>query len=179
MRFPEEFDLYETLGVTAEASTEEIKRQYHKLARKYHPDVSPEPNAEEKFKRISIAYGALIDPTLRRMYDQYRTAPASACTVAGAPPPPPNGRPQSSWWIGFMEEVLADYLPYEYVHEQTPSFTQAALAALITRTGVLPGTAKWVGITILVFVSVPLLGLVVVMIIGLLLLASIGSSFLG
>jgi curved DNA-binding protein len=63
-------DYYKVLGVGREASAEEIKRTYRKLARKYHPDVSKEKNAEEKFKEVQEAYEVLHDPKKRQAYDQ-------------------------------------------------------------------------------------------------------------
>lgn len=63
-------DYYATLGVARGASAEEIKRSYRKLARKYHPDVSKEPNAEEKFKDVQEAYEVLKDDKKREAYDQ-------------------------------------------------------------------------------------------------------------
>jgi curved DNA-binding protein len=63
-------DYYDTLGVTRAAGAEEIKRAYRKLARKYHPDVSKEKNAEAKFKDVQEAYEVLKDPEKRAAYDQ-------------------------------------------------------------------------------------------------------------
>jgi curved DNA-binding protein len=63
-------DYYKTMGVDRKASPEEIKKVYRKLARKYHPDVSKEPGAEEKFKEVSEAYETLHDPEKRAAYDQ-------------------------------------------------------------------------------------------------------------
>jgi curved DNA-binding protein len=63
--------LYETLGVKPDASADEIKKAYRKLARKYHPDICKEAECEEKFKEINAAYEILSDPEKRKQYDQY------------------------------------------------------------------------------------------------------------
>src|ERR1700675_3439327 len=63
-------DYYAVMGVDRKASAEEIKQAYRKLARKYHPDVSKEPGAEEKFKEVGEAYETLKDPEKRAAYDQ-------------------------------------------------------------------------------------------------------------
>lgn len=65
-------DYYSVLGVEPNAGDAEIKSAYRKLARKYHPDVSKEAGAEERFKAINEAYEALRDPGKRRAYDQLR-----------------------------------------------------------------------------------------------------------
>ena len=59
------------MGVSPDASEKDIKMAYRKLARKYHPDISKEPNAEEQFKEMGEAYEVLKDPTKRAEYDQY------------------------------------------------------------------------------------------------------------
>ncbi|MEW6113174.1 MAG: DnaJ C-terminal domain-containing protein [Thermodesulfobacteriota bacterium] len=65
-------DYYSILGVAKDASTEQIKKAYRKLARKYHPDVNPgDKAAEEKFKEVSEAHDALSDPEKRKIYDEF------------------------------------------------------------------------------------------------------------
>lgn len=64
-------DYYKVMGLEKNASPEDIKRAYRKLARKYHPDVSKEPDAENKFKTLGEAYEVLKDPEKRSKYDQY------------------------------------------------------------------------------------------------------------
>lgn len=63
-------DYYKTLGISQNASDDEIKKAYRRLARRYHPDVSEEPDAEAQFKRIAEAYEVLKDPEKRKLYDQ-------------------------------------------------------------------------------------------------------------
>ncbi|HEX6024769.1 MAG TPA: DnaJ domain-containing protein, partial [Solirubrobacter sp.] len=63
-------DYYEILGVARDASQEEIRAAYRRLARRYHPDVNKEPGAEDRFKEISEAYEVLRDPEKRERYDR-------------------------------------------------------------------------------------------------------------
>ena len=64
-------DYYEVLGVSKDADEKEIKSAFRKLAKKYHPDVSTEPNAAEKFKEAQEAYAVLSDPEKRSQYDKF------------------------------------------------------------------------------------------------------------
>ena len=63
--------LYDTLGVSENASADEIKKSYRKLARKYHPDINKDESAVEKFKEINAAYEVLSDPEKKAQYDQF------------------------------------------------------------------------------------------------------------
>lgn len=64
-------DFYAILGVARDASEEEVKKAYRKLARKYHPDVNKDPGAEDRFKEISAAFSVLGDSDKRKLYDEF------------------------------------------------------------------------------------------------------------
>ena len=80
-------DFYEILGIGKNATPEEIKKAYKKLARKYHPDVSKEQNAEQKFKELGEAYEVLKDPAKREEYDQLQAMGAMGRNGQFTPPP--------------------------------------------------------------------------------------------
>lgn len=91
-------DYYKIMGLSRDAGTEDIKRAYRKLARKYHPDVSKEPDAEEHFKEVQEAYEVLHDPDKRKAYDNM-----------GRYQPGEEFQPPPGWDQGLdFEEVFTD-----------------------------------------------------------------------
>jgi curved DNA-binding protein len=107
-------DYYQILGVARDASMEDIKKAYRRLARKYHPDVSKETNAEERFKELAEAYEVLRDPEKRAAYDQlgsnwkagqeFRPPPGWRGRAGG-----PGGPGESPFAAGFGGREFSDF----------------------------------------------------------------------
>jgi curved DNA-binding protein len=113
-------DYYKILGVPKNASAEDIKKQYRRLARKYHPDVSKEKDAEEKFKEVQEAYEVLKDPAKKQAYDQIGSQPHGG---QGFTPPPgwefrrPSGDGAENPFAGagfseFFESLFGQQAPH-------------------------------------------------------------------
>ena len=97
---PEPRDYYAVLGVAKDATGEEIKRAYRKLARELHPDVNPDPQAQERFKAATAAYEVLSDPEKRRVVD-LGGDPLSQAGGAGA-----GGNPFGAGGFGSFGDVF-------------------------------------------------------------------------
>jgi curved DNA-binding protein len=99
-------DYYKTLNVGRDAKPEDIKRAYRRLARKYHPDVSKESDAEERFKEVAEAYEVLKDSEKRKAYDQF-----GKDWKAGQDFKPPPGWEQTAYKDGGFqgEEHFSDF----------------------------------------------------------------------
>lgn len=97
-------DYYKILGVDRKSTPEDIKKAYRKLARKYHPDVSKEKNAEEKFKEMAEAYEVLKEPEKRAAYDELGSS-----YQAGQ-----NFRPPPGWEQQFSRGQGADYAKADF-----------------------------------------------------------------
>jgi len=100
-------DYYTILGVARTAGPEKIQRAYKKLARKYHPDISKETNAEERFKEVGEAYGVLKDEKKRALYDQHGES-WKAVSEGRAPPPDADRVKVDFSGDGFNPEEFGD-----------------------------------------------------------------------
>ncbi len=104
-------DFYQILGVSNNASEEEIKKAYRRLAKTYHPDINKDKAAEEKFKEISEAYNVLSEPKKRKEYDTLRSSPFGQYTRTGTAGPGGfqwefrSGGPEQGFDFGEMGNV--------------------------------------------------------------------------
>ncbi len=100
-------DYYAILGVPAEATGDDIKKAYRKLARKFHPDLNKEANAEDRFKELGEAYEVLKDPQKRAEYDQLREM--GAFSQNGDFRPPPGWQSASHFSTGGFTDADAQH----------------------------------------------------------------------
>lgn len=100
-------DYYKIMGVNRDAPLKDIKLAYRRLARKYHPDLNKEPQAEEKFKELGEAYEVLKDPEKRKIYDQHGSE-WTAGQQAGSSRSPFGDRTQSHYSRDFFESLFGE-----------------------------------------------------------------------
>ena len=110
-------DYYQTLGVKRGASDADIKKQYRRLARKYHPDVSKLTNSEEHFKEINEAYDVLKDKEKRSNYDRFGSADGNPFSGGGFTPPPGGAR--GSNFGGFGQGSFSDIFDNMFTNSQS------------------------------------------------------------
>ncbi|MCU0464635.1 MAG: J domain-containing protein [Anaerolineae bacterium] len=102
-------DYYQTLGVGRNASEDDIKRAYHKLAKEFHPDLNKDkPNAESRFKEVNEAYAVLSDADKRRNYDQFGSADGNPFAGRGGGVPGDNYYNPSTVDPAHFEDMLRD-----------------------------------------------------------------------
>jgi curved DNA-binding protein len=97
-------DYYEALEVSRDASEDEIRQSYRRLARRYHPDVNKEAGAEDRFKQISEAYDVLRDPEKRARYDRFGATWRAGSGASGA-----SGSDESFRGGNGFEDVRVDF----------------------------------------------------------------------
>ena len=121
-------DYYAILGVKKDATADDIKTAYRKLARKYHPDVSKEKDAEEKFKEMSEAYETFKDPEKRAAYDQLGSHQPGEDFR-----PPPDWGQQFAQGSGSFEDIDLESLFAGLAGRQGRSGARSGAGARITR----------------------------------------------
>ena len=100
-------DYYKILEVDEKATQADIKKSYKKLARKYHPDISKEKNAEQKFKEIAEAYEVIKDPEKRQEYDQLKAM--GGRSQSGQFTPPPDWESATHFYDGGEHSDFSDF----------------------------------------------------------------------
>ena len=150
-------DYYETLGVTRAADADEVKRAYRKMARKYHPDVSKEHNAEARFKDVQEAYEVLKDSSKRAAYDQlgrnyrsgqqFRPPPDWGQRFAqGAGQAGPQRFADANGFSDFFSSLFGGAAAGAGAHAQQPAETEAG-SVEVTVEEAFAGTRRRVTIT--------------------------------
>ncbi|WP_198264944.1 DnaJ domain-containing protein [sulfur-oxidizing endosymbiont of Gigantopelta aegis] len=122
-------DYYKILDVNRNASDADIKKQYRRLARKFHPDVSKVKNSEAKFKEINEAYDVLKDKTKRDNYDRFGSADGNPFQGGGGFTPPPGGAGQSGFG-GFGQGSFNDIFDNMFTNSGVDNFMVRKIRSL-------------------------------------------------
>ena len=120
-------DYYKILGVSRNTSGAEIKKQYRRLARKYHPDVSKLSNAEARFKEVNEAYDVLKDKEKRSNYDRFGSADGNPFQGGFTPPPGGAGRGHSGFG-GFGQGSFSDIFDNMFTNSRGGQFNKEAFS---------------------------------------------------
>jgi molecular chaperone DnaJ len=121
-------DYYKTLGIGRDASDEDIRKAYRRLARKHHPDLNPgDKAAEDKFKTVQEAYDILSEPKKKQMYDQYGFYSDNAAPAGGGQGPGPA---QGFDFGGFD---FSDYTAGSRAHPQQENFSGGGFRDLFSQ----------------------------------------------
>lgn len=131
-------DYYATLGVSKDATREDIQRAYRKLARQYHPDINKDPGAEEKFKEVGEAYEVLKDTEKRAKYDRYGAAWKAAQQSGGTPPPG-----YEDVWFDFTREAGEPFSGFSSFFEQLFGVGRGRPGAAWGGQGTAPRGGQW------------------------------------
>lgn len=134
-------DLYDVLGVPAAASEAEIRRAFHALAKRYHPDVNPgSPDAARRFVEVGNAAETLLDPRRRTCYDESRTSRTPDRPPAAAPKPPPSTSQAARTSPPTAPEPVSQP-PFDRRWSAAKAVTAVALAAVVCWMGWHTGTS--------------------------------------
>jgi curved DNA-binding protein len=145
-------DYYKVLGVARTATADEVKKAYRRLARKFHPDVSKDTNAEQKFKEVQEAYEVLKDPEKRAAYDQlgsewksgqqFRPPPdwGSGFEFRGGPRQGRGGARQGAHMEFEEAEGFSDFFSSLFVASVAVRAARSAGAPATPRVTIMPGS---------------------------------------
>ena len=128
-------DYYETLGVSREASAEEIKKAFRRRARETHPDTSDHEDAEERFKALNEAYEVLADPQKRETYDRFGTADPRQTGFSG-------GSAGGGFGMGDLFSVFFDGMSGNFARQASPEGRDMSGQVVVTLLEAADGTEK-------------------------------------
>lgn len=140
-------DYYKILGVNRNATDAEIKKQYRRLARKYHPDVSKMSNAESRFKEVSEAYDVLKDKEKRANYDRFGSSDGNPFQ-GGFTPPPGGGWSNESNFGGFNQGSFSDIFDGMFRNARGGKFDEDPFAQRTQHHGRTKGSDQAVSISV-------------------------------